>query len=84
MYEITLELWPTAYIFNEGHRLRLAVSSSNYPRFSANPNNGQPLVNKTAPMIIANNTLYTGGEQASLVELPVVELSAIPSNCPLP
>ena len=83
MYAITLELWPTAYIFNEGHRLRLAVSSSNYPRFSANPNNGLPLI-KTGAMIIANNTLYTGGEQASVLELPVVELDAIPSNCPLP
>eukprot|EP00730_Choanoeca_flexa_P013099 TRINITY_DN4963_c0_g1_i2.p1 TRINITY_DN4963_c0_g1~~TRINITY_DN4963_c0_g1_i2.p1 ORF type:complete len:601 (+),score=137.70 TRINITY_DN4963_c0_g1_i2:50-1804(+) len=84
VYEITLELWPTAYIFNKGHRLRLAVSSSNYPRFSANPNNGLPLVNTTGPLLVANNTIYSGQDHPSLVELPIAEMSAIPKNVPLP
>ena len=38
--EIQLELWPTSMVFFEGHRLRLEVSSSNFPRFDINPNTG--------------------------------------------
>jgi putative CocE/NonD family hydrolase len=40
IYEFDIDLWSTSLIFNTGHRIRLAISSSNYPRFDVNPNNG--------------------------------------------
>src|SRR5262249_27987538 len=48
--EITIELWPTSTLFKTGHRLRLEVSSSNYPRFDRNPNTGRPIAEETAPV----------------------------------
>ena len=42
-YEIVFQLYPTSTIFREGHRIRLDISSSNWPRFDANPNTGGPL-----------------------------------------
>ena len=43
VYEFRIVLYPTANRFAPGHRLRVDVSSSNYPRFDANPNTGEPL-----------------------------------------
>ncbi|KAG2387255.1 hypothetical protein C9374_001587 [Naegleria lovaniensis] len=43
VYELNIELWPTAYLVLAKHRLRVAITSSNYPRFSVNPNNGMDL-----------------------------------------
>ena len=43
IYEVSIDLWSSCYVFNKGHRIRVDISSSNYPRFSANPNNGLPL-----------------------------------------
>lgn len=41
--EFTIDLWSTANVFKAGHRIRLEVSSSNFPRFDRNPNTGHPL-----------------------------------------
>ncbi len=35
--KITIEMWPTSYVFMAGHKLRLEISSSDYPRFDRNP-----------------------------------------------
>ena len=35
--QITIDLWPTSYVFGKGHKLRLEVSSSNYPHFDRTP-----------------------------------------------
>ncbi|MBX6378811.1 MAG: CocE/NonD family hydrolase, partial [Clostridia bacterium] len=43
IYEITIDLWYTAHVFKAGHRIRLEVSSSNFPRFDRNLNTGGPL-----------------------------------------
>ena len=40
VYEVKINMWSTCYFFNKGHKIRIDISSSNYPRFSANPNNG--------------------------------------------
>jgi len=47
--EITIDLWPTSIVFQKGHRLRLEVSSSNFPRYDANPNTGSPIAAATKP-----------------------------------
>jgi putative CocE/NonD family hydrolase len=43
VYEFRIVLYPTATRFAAGHRIRVDISSSNYPRFDANPNTGEPL-----------------------------------------
>jgi putative CocE/NonD family hydrolase len=41
--EFTIDMWNTSNLFKAGHRIRLEVSSSNFPRFDRNPNTGHPL-----------------------------------------
>ncbi len=43
VYEFTIELYPTSLKFARGHRIRLDISSSNFPRFDVNPEYGEPL-----------------------------------------
>ena len=69
--ELSIDLWSTSLIVSAGHRLRVAVSSSNYPRFSANPNTGAP-TDEGDEKRMARNTVYVGGERASHIVLPVV------------
>ena len=54
---ITITLYPTANVFKKGHRIRVDVSSSNYPRFDVNPNTGDPLGDYRR-MVPADNTIY--------------------------
>jgi predicted acyl esterase len=72
IYEIEVDLWSTSYIWNAGHRIRLAISSSNYPRFLANPNTNDP-INDNSTYNIANNTIYIGSEYPSCIILPEIE-----------
>ncbi len=74
-YVITMQMWSTAYVFNAGHRLRIAVTSSNYPRYTANPNNGL-LVWEGGPLLNATNTIVLGPD--SYVSLPTVGLDQLP------
>jgi predicted acyl esterase len=77
VYAVSVSLWNTSFVFDVGHSIRVDVSSSNYPRFSANPNNGLPLSgNGTA--VIAHNTVWTGGQYPSAFILPVVDMSQLP------
>ena len=57
VYEFEIDLWDTCIVFNAGHRIRVAISSSNYPRFDANPNTGEPF-NEHTHTVPATNTLY--------------------------
>jgi putative CocE/NonD family hydrolase len=43
VYPFVIEPFPTANVFKKGHRIRVDISSSNFPRFDANPNTGEPL-----------------------------------------
>ncbi len=70
VYPIRVEVGSLAYVFGRGHRVRVAVSSSNWPRFEANPNTGQPDRNDLPPRV-ATNTLHLGSQHASCVILPV-------------
>ncbi|MEO0141373.1 MAG: CocE/NonD family hydrolase [candidate division WOR-3 bacterium] len=71
VYELRIDLWPTAYVFPAGHRIGLAVSSSNWPRFRANPNVPEPLGQET-DTLIAHNTVYHDAAHPSALLLPVV------------
>jgi hypothetical protein len=57
IYELTIDLWDTAIIFGTGHRILLAVSSSNHPRFDTNPNTGDPFMQHDTTLV-ATNTIY--------------------------
>jgi len=68
---ITITLYPTSNVFKRGHRLRVDVSSSNYPRFDVNPNTGEPL-GRGRRRAVAVNTVVHDGAHPSHVVLPVV------------
>ena len=71
VYEITIDLWSVSYLFREGHRIRLDVSSSSFPQFDVNPNTGEPFAERRLPPIAAQNTVYTGSDRASSISLQV-------------
>jgi uncharacterized protein len=73
---ITITLYPTANVFKKGHRIRVDVSSSNYPRFDVNPNTSDPLGNYRR-MKPADNTIYHEAGHPSQVILPVIPASAL-------
>ena len=75
VYEITVNLWNTSYVVAPGHSLRVAVQSSNFPRFSVNGNNGILLADPTYPGIlnVATNTLFVGKKYPSSIILPIVD-----------
>ncbi|EGD80466.1 hypothetical protein PTSG_11110 [Salpingoeca rosetta] len=79
VYMAEVSVWTTAYIFNAGHRIRVDISSSNYPRFSANPNTGRPLANNSTASIPAANTIYTGPAYPSRLTLPVLPNDGMPT-----
>ncbi|MCH7686007.1 MAG: CocE/NonD family hydrolase, partial [Planctomycetes bacterium] len=69
-YELTVDLSSTSLIFNKGHRIRVAISSSNAPRFDPNPNTGKPLRADDATRI-ATNTVHMSAAHPSCVVLPI-------------
>jgi uncharacterized protein len=69
--EITLELWPTSTLFRRGHRIRLEVSSSNFPRFDRNPNTGKPIATEKETRT-AHQTIYHRGDMPSRLILPII------------
>ena len=70
-YAFTIELYPTSLVFKRGHRVRLDVSSSNFPRFDVNPNTGEPL-NDNRRWNLADNAIFHDPDHPSHVLLPMV------------
>jgi hypothetical protein len=70
-YKFALDLWATSNLFRKGHRLRLEISSSNFPRFDRNPNTGEDAASarKSVP---ATNTIYHDAEHPSALIVPIV------------
>lgn len=71
VYEFPIDMWSTANVFKAGHRVRLEVSSSNFPRFDRNPNTGHELFAdaETRP---AMQTVLHDRAFASHLVLPVI------------
>ena len=76
--EITIEPMPTSNLFRKGHRIRLDVSSSNFPRFDVNPNTGAP-EGSAGPRRQACNTVHLGPGCPSRVMLPVLAVPEFPA-----
>ncbi len=73
VYEITLDLSVTSNVFLPGHRIRLEVSSSNFPRFDRNTNTGGNINTETLDQaVVAVNRVLHGPEHPSRLVLPVI------------
>jgi uncharacterized protein len=66
-----IDLWVTSNLFRRGHRIRLEVSSSNFPRFDRNPNSGKPFGTDTE-LLPAQQTVFHDREHPSHLILPVI------------
>lgn len=68
---IHIDLWPTAYRFRRGHRLRLQVSSGAFPRWARNLGSGEPLATGTT-LKVADQSVFHDPAHPSAVTLPVL------------
>jgi putative CocE/NonD family hydrolase len=71
VYTYTIKLYPTSNVFKKGHRIRVDLSSSNFPRFDVNPNTGEPL-NDHRRWQNAVNTIHHDRPHPSHILLPVI------------
>ena len=71
VYKFTIDLWATSNVFLAGHRMRLEVSSSNFPRFDRNLNTGEVQAQATR-MVKADNTILHESKHPSALILPLV------------
>jgi putative CocE/NonD family hydrolase len=77
VYEVTVDLAATANVFLPGHRIRVDVSSSNFPRYDRNTNTGGEIARESIDdAVVATNTLLTGPRHPSRVILPIVASTA--------
>jgi putative CocE/NonD family hydrolase len=70
VYRIVIHAFPTANLFAAGHRIRLDVSSSNFPHFDVNPNSGEPEGFGRTPQV-ARNRVYVDAKRPSRLILHV-------------
>jgi len=68
---IDISLWPTSMVFRQGHRIRLEVASSNFPRYDRNLNTGESIATATVTAV-ARQAVHHGPGAPSRIVLPVV------------
>jgi putative CocE/NonD family hydrolase len=71
VYRIRIDAFPTSNRFARGHRIRLDISSSNFPHFDANPNTGEP-EGRATRVAVARNRVYLEAGRPSHAILPVI------------
>lgn len=71
IYKYTIDLWTTSNLFKAGHRIRVYISSSNFPRFNRNLNTGEATMRGTK-MLKARQTIYHDAEHPSAIVLPII------------
>jgi putative CocE/NonD family hydrolase len=71
VYEYKVDLWSTSNVFLKGHRIRVEVSSSNFPRFDRNLNTGKSAA-ESSELVKATNTILHDSQHPSALVLPVV------------
>jgi putative CocE/NonD family hydrolase len=79
VYPFTIKLNPCANVFKKGHRIRVDISSSNFPRFDVNSNTGEP-ANNHRRMITAVNTIYHDTKHPSHIVLPLSPVGHLPGR----
>ena len=70
-YRFTIDLWATSNVFLPGHRIRLEISSSNFPRFDRNLNTGEPFGQGSTGRP-THQTIYHQPDRPSCIILPVI------------
>jgi putative CocE/NonD family hydrolase len=78
VYQLRIDAFPTSNRFVRGHRIRLDISSSNFPHFDANPNTGEP-EGRSRSRRPATNRIYLERGRASHAVLPVIPARPLPS-----
>ncbi len=74
VYELHIDLVATANVFRQGHRIRLEIASSNFPRFDRNTNTGGVIAEDTAAdCVVARNYVFHDRSRPSHLVLPVIE-----------
>ncbi len=68
---IQIDIWPTAYRFHRGQRIRIQVSSGAHPRFTRNLGSGEPLATAST-LRIAEQTVFHDPEHPSAILLPII------------
>ena len=71
IYKFEIDMWNTSNTFIKGHRIRIEISSSNFPRYNRNLNSGNPIASDI-DITIANQTVYHGIQYPSHINLPVI------------
>ncbi len=71
VYKYEIDLWATSNVFKAGHRIRLYLSSSNFPRFNRNLNTGERTPGGTK-MVRAAQTIYHDAARPSAIVLPII------------
>jgi hypothetical protein len=71
VYELTIDLWNTSQVFLAGHRIRLDISSSAFPKYDRNLNTGEPVDTGTR-MVQAENTIWHDHAHPSRLVLPII------------
>jgi putative CocE/NonD family hydrolase len=74
--EYEIDLWATSNVFKAGHRIRLDVTSSNFPRWDRNPNTGHDF-GADAELVVAHQTILHDREHPSYVTLPIVPIQGL-------
>jgi len=70
-YRYRISIWPTSYLFSAGDRIRVELSSSDYPQFAPNPNTGEPFGSSSASLP-ATQTILHDAAHPSAVVIPVI------------
>ena len=76
---IDISLWPTSMVFRRGHRIRLEVASSNFPRYDRNLNTDRPIATATVTAV-ARQAVHHGPDAPSRIVLPIVRTGPSPLN----
>jgi uncharacterized protein len=71
VYEYTIDVWPTSNLFRRDHRIRLEVSSSNFPHFDRNMNTTRPVAEESKPVTAVQHVYHDRAQQSYLV-LPII------------
>jgi len=75
VYEYKINVWPTSDLFAKGHRIRLEISSSDYPQFAPNPNTGEPFGASAATKVATQTILHDAAHPSSVI-LPAIPAGA--------
>ncbi|MEP6534714.1 MAG: CocE/NonD family hydrolase [Bryobacteraceae bacterium] len=71
IYQISIDTGVTSNVFRAGHKIRVEISSSNFPRFDRNPNTGGTIADEKE-LRVANQRIYHGKQYPSYLLLPVI------------